>query len=92
MSTSIVIEGNITAEPSLKFTPNGHAVATFTVAVNNRGKKAGQWVDAPATYHDCEAWNRLAEHIAQYVHEVITGPLRCPGFGKKCPGRPPSRP
>ncbi len=64
MSTTITIDGNVVAAPTLKFTPSGHAIATFTVAVNNRQKKAGEWVDAPATYHDIEAWNALAEHAA----------------------------
>ena len=66
MSTTITIDSNIVAAPSLKFTPGGYAVATFTVAVSNRQKKAGEWIDAAATYHDIEAWTRvtITLHIA----------------------------
>ncbi len=95
MSTTITIDGNIVAEPSLRFTPSGHAVATFTVAVSNRQKKAGEWVDAPATYHDIEAWNALAEHCADSLGKgtavILTGVIRTHAWQDKDTGQTRSR-
>ena len=45
--TTLTIVGNLTADPELRFTPTGHAVADFTVASTPRtfDRQAGQWRD-----------------------------------------------
>ena len=43
--TNITIIGNTTAPAELRFTPQGIAAASFTVAVNERKKVRDEWVD-----------------------------------------------
>jgi single-strand DNA-binding protein len=45
--TEVTMVGNLTATPELKFIPNGAARATFTIAVSQRVKQGGEYVDAP---------------------------------------------
>ena len=48
---SFAATGNLTADPELRFTPTGRAVATVRFAVNTRKRTAdGDWVDQPASY------------------------------------------
>ncbi|PRZ39658.1 single-strand DNA-binding protein [Antricoccus suffuscus] len=95
MSTTLTVEGNLVADPELKFTPSGHALATFAVAVNNREKKAGEWVDAPATYHDIEAWKTLGENVATSLCKgngvIVTGVIRTHTWEDKTTGQQRSR-
>lgn len=65
MTSPITIVGNLTDEPELRFTPSGHAVANFTVAVNERVKNGDQWEDGDATYYRCAAWRQMAENVAE---------------------------
>ncbi|MGH7320460.1 MAG: single-stranded DNA-binding protein [Candidatus Rokuibacteriota bacterium] len=72
--------GNLTADPELSFTPNGTAVAKFTVAVNRRisdGK--GGFKDQVDGFFSCVAWRKLAEHLAESTHKgtrvVVVGRL-----------------
>lgn len=58
--TQITIVGNVTADPDLRYTSSGLAVANFTVAVN-RGKDDQKETD----FHRCAAWRELGEHVAQ---------------------------
>lgn len=63
--------GTLVADPELKFTPNGHAVANFRVASNSRRKndQTGQWENADTTFVTVNAWNGLAENIATTFHK-----------------------
>lgn len=50
ISTPITITGNLVADPELRFTPRGQAVASICVLVSNRTKSAaGEWTDAEPT-------------------------------------------
>ena len=61
------ITGNLTADVELKFTPNGVAVANFTVASTPRvwNKQTNAWEDGQALFMRCRAWRDLAENIAE---------------------------
>lgn len=77
---TIQFSGNITADPELRFTPNGDAVASFSVAVNERKRGAnGEWVDAGASFYRCSAWRRLGENVANELHRgdrvVVVGTM-----------------
>ena len=82
----ITAVGRLTADPELRFTPNGGAVANFTVASNPRkfDRQANDWVDGTATFWRCEAWTRgklqLAENVAESLRKgspvVVYGELR----------------
>ncbi|MQA62363.1 MAG: single-stranded DNA-binding protein [Actinophytocola sp.] len=78
----ITVTGTVVADPELKFTPTGTAVANFTVAANDRryDKNTGQWVDAGATFLRCSIWRDAAENVAESLTKgarvLLTGALR----------------
>ncbi|WP_326797468.1 single-stranded DNA-binding protein [Streptomyces sp. NBC_01808] len=65
--TIITVAGNLTADPELRFTPAGHAVASFTVASTPRtyDKSTKEWRDGDTLFLRCSAWRSLAENIAE---------------------------
>ncbi|MCB4890571.1 single-stranded DNA-binding protein [Bifidobacterium pseudocatenulatum] len=65
--TVITIVGNLTADPELRTTRNGDAVANFSIAATPRvfDKQSNQWVDGDALFLRCTAWRDLANHCAQ---------------------------
>lgn len=65
--TVITIVGNLTADPELRTTRNGGAVANFSIAATPRvfDKQSNQWVDGGALFMRCTAWRDLATHCAQ---------------------------
>ena len=65
--TSITIRGRLTADPELRFTPSGAAVANLTIATNARtfDRQANEWKDGPATFWRCSAWRDMAENVAE---------------------------
>ena len=63
--TAITLTGNLTADPELRFTPQGKPCTDVQVAVNKRVKQPdGSWGDGPTSYYRCTAWGQLAEHVA----------------------------
>ena len=84
--TTLTIVGNLTADPELRFTPAGHAVADFTVASTPRNydRDTGQWRDGEALFLRCTAWRQLAEHTAESLTKgtrvIVTGRLRQRSF------------
>jgi single-strand DNA-binding protein len=56
--TLITVVGNLTADPELRFTPSGAAVANFTVASTPRNfdRQAGEWKDGEALFMRCNVW------------------------------------
>jgi len=58
------ILGNLTRDPEMRFTPNGQAVSSFTVATNRKWKGRDGAPDGEATeYHDIVVWGKQAEAI-----------------------------
>lgn len=82
MTAPIVhVVGRLTSDPELRWTPSGHAVATFTVAGNDRRRTpSGEWEDAEACFLRCTVWRETAEHVAESLDKgtevVIVGKLR----------------
>ena len=65
MSAPITITGNIVNDPELKFTPNGKALAIFTVVTSKSSKKPdGTWDNVDTTFWDIKAWGKIAENCA----------------------------
>lgn len=64
--TVITIVGNLTADPELRTTRNGGAVANFSIAATPRtfDKQSQQWVAGDALFLRCSAWRDLASHCA----------------------------
>ena len=65
MSTPVTLIGNLAADPELRFTASGKAVAKFTVMTSRRVKTDTGWEDADVTGWPCAAFDRLAENIAE---------------------------
>ena len=65
--TVITIIGNLTADPELRFTPSGAAVAGFTVASTPRffDKDTQQWKDGDPLFLRCSIWRAYAENVAE---------------------------
>lgn len=59
--------GNVVKDPELKYTPQGTAVVSFSVATNRDWKDAAGAKKEEATFHRVTAWSKLAEIISQYV-------------------------
>ena len=77
----IIIVGNLTDDPELRYTPNGAAVVKFRVAVNRRYKdEAGNWKDGETSYFTVNAWRTLAENVAETLGRgtrvVVAGRLQ----------------
>jgi len=65
--TTITIVGNLTADPELRFTASGTAVASFTIASTPRtfDKTTNTWKDGDALFLRCSAWRDLGEHATE---------------------------
>jgi single-strand DNA-binding protein len=64
--TTTTIVGNLTDDPELRYTSNGAAVVSFTVAVTPRRPDGqGGWTDGDTSFLRCSAWRGLAEHVAE---------------------------
>lgn len=80
--TPITIVGNVVADPELKYTPSGVAVADFRVASTPRAfnKDSGQWEDQEGLFLTCNVWREPAENvmdtIAKGMRVIVTGTLR----------------
>lgn len=69
--TVITIVGNLTAEPELRTTRNGGAVANFSIASTPRtwNRNTNQFEDGQALFLRCSAWRDLASHCAQTLRK-----------------------
>src|ERR1700744_5700301 len=80
--TVITVVGNLTANPELRFTPSGAAVASFTVASTPRllDKATNEWKDGDALFLRCSVWRQAAENVAESLvrgaRVIVTGRLR----------------
>ena len=79
---TITIVGNLTADPELRFTPSGDAVANFTIASTPRrfDRQANEWTDGDTMYLDASAWRGMAENVAETLvkgaRAIVTGSLK----------------
>ncbi len=63
----VQIIGNLGADPEMRFTASGQAVATFNVAVNRRYQTRDGERREETEWVRCVAWARLAETTSQYL-------------------------
>ena len=76
----VILLGNLTRDPEIRYTPSGTAVTDVGLAVNDRRKNSeGQWVDE-TTYVDVTLWGRTAEVAGEYLSKgspvLIEGRLK----------------
>lgn len=80
--TLITVVGNLTADPELRFTPAGAAVAKFTVASTPRvfNKASSEWEDGQSLFLSCSVWRQAAEHVAESLTKgarvIVQGRLK----------------
>ena len=64
----VILMGNLTRDPELRYTPNNTAVCNIGLAVNRTWfNKQTNEKEKEATFVDCEAWGRTAEVINEHV-------------------------
>ena len=63
--THVTMTGNLTDDPDLRFTPNGHPVANFRLAVTARVKDGDSWRDGDTSFFRVNVWRQLAEHVTE---------------------------
>ena len=77
-----ITEATLVADPEIRYTGNGTAVASFRVASNSRRKnqQTGQWEDGDTTFLSVSAWEGLGENIAADFKKgqkiAVTGQLK----------------
>jgi single-strand DNA-binding protein len=80
--TTITLVGNLTADPELRFTPSGAAVANFTVASTPRtfDRQTNEWRDGDAMFLNCAVWRQAAENVAESLQKgmrvIVQGRLK----------------
>jgi single-strand DNA-binding protein len=62
----VIIAGNLTRDPELRYTPKGTAIASFGMAINRKWKSESGETKEEVAFVDVEAWDRQAEVVAQY--------------------------
>jgi single-strand DNA-binding protein len=77
---TIVLVGNITRDPELRFTPSGQPTTTFGLAVNRRwqNRQTQEWEEA-TSFFDIVCWRELAENASESLRRgsrvIVTGRL-----------------
>lgn len=75
---TVSMVGRLAQDPELRYTPNGVAVCSFSIAVQRRFTNENG--EREADFFPCVAWRGLAETIAEYCRKgkqvAITGSLR----------------
>jgi single-strand DNA-binding protein len=82
----VILLGNLTRDPELRYIQSGMAVTELGLAVNDRRKTAtGEWVDEP-TFVDVTVWGRQAETASEYLTKgspvLIEGRLKLDSWEK----------
>jgi single-strand DNA-binding protein len=81
----VILVGNLTRDPELRYIPSGTAVSEIGLAVNDRVKRGDQWVDE-TTFVDVTMWGRTAEVANEYLSKgapvLIEGRLKLDSWEK----------
>ena len=76
----VILAGNLTRDPELRYTPKGMAIAKVGVAINRKWKSETGEMKEEATFVDVDAFGKTAETIGQYLKKgrpiLIEGRLR----------------
>ena len=76
----VMLVGNLTDDPELRFTPNGAAVANFRLAVTPRVRDGDSWKDGETSFFRINVWRQQAENVAETLKKgtrcIVVGRLR----------------
>jgi len=83
----VILVGNLTRDPEVRYTPSGTAVCDIGIAVNERRKSStGEWIEE-VVYVDVTLWGRTAEVAGEYLTKgspvLIEGRLRLDTWEKE---------
>ncbi len=65
----VILIGNLTRDPELRYTPQGTAVATFGIATNRQWKTESGDTKEEAEFHKIVVWDKLAEIVSQNLQK-----------------------
>lgn len=86
--TIITVVGNLTADPEMRFTPSGSAVANFTIASTPRtfDRQSNEWKDGETLFLRSSIWREAAENVAESLTKgmrvVAQGRLKARSYEK----------
>ena len=76
----VMLVGNLTDDPELRFTPNGAAVANFRLAVTPRVREGDSWKGGETSFFRINVWRQQAENVAETLQKgtrcIVVGRLR----------------
>src|SRR5437763_7427278 len=91
----VILAGNLTRDPELRYTPKGTAIAKLGMAINRTWKNEAGETKEEVTFVDVDAFGRTAEVIAQYLKKgrpiLMEGRLRLDQWDDKQTGQKRSR-
>jgi single-strand DNA-binding protein len=80
----VILIGNLTADPELRYTPSGTARTRFSIAVNRQFKNATGQLQEETTFVPIVTWGSQAENCANYLSKgrsvAVEGRLRIDSF------------
>src|SRR5262245_30948462 len=87
----VILAGNLTADPELRYTPKGTAIARIRLALNRGYKTDTGELKEEVTFVDVDAWGQQAETIAQYLRKgrpiLLEGRLKLDQWDDKQSGQ-----
>ncbi len=91
----VILMGNLTRDPEMRYTPKGTAVARLGMAVNRKYTTESGEAKEEVTFVDVDAWGKQAEVIAQYCRKgkalLVEGRLKLDQWDDKATGQKRSR-
>lgn len=91
----VILVGNLTRDPELRYTPKGMAIAKIGLAVNRKWKSETGELKEEVTFVDVDTFGRTAENVGQYMRKgrpiLIEGRLRLDQWDDKQTGQKRSR-
>ena len=87
--TMVTVIGNLTGDPELRFTPNGVAVANFTIASTPRDfdRASGEWKEGETLFLRASVWREVAENVAETLRKgmrvIVQGRLKSRSYETK---------
>jgi|ERR1051326_740353 single-strand DNA-binding protein len=87
----VILAGNLTRDPEVRYTPKGMAIAKFGLAINRTWKNESGETKEEVTFVDVDAFGRTAEVISQYLKKgrpiLVEGRLRLDQWDDKQTGQ-----
>ena len=87
----VILMGNLTRDPELRYTPKGTAIAKFGLAVNRKWKSETGELKDEVTFVDIDAFSKTAELVGQYLRKgsavLVEGRLRLDQWDDKTTGQ-----